>query len=112
MVDDLIKRILDTSENNPAGFTLNLTTFETPQSGYSVAYQETQDSFGIDGLKKVIQHAKAHDNWIGGWSHNGKYYYDSVRIVQSRTEAIRLAKKYHQIAIWDFNNNEEIKIEY
>ena len=46
---NLIDAIQKIAEQNPEGFTVDLTTLKRITKGISVAYIETQDSFGIEG---------------------------------------------------------------
>lgn len=111
-MEKLIAEILEISRKNPAGFTIDLNTLQYVPSGYSVAYEATQDSFGIEGLTKVIEHAQAHEGYIGGWRSGDDYYFDSVMIVQDEKEAIRLGKANHQIAICKLKPLRVIEIKY
>lgn len=111
-MDKLIAEILEISRNNPAGFTIDLKTLRHVPNGYSVAYEATQDSFGIEGLIKVIEHAQAHEGYIGGWRYGDDYYFDSVMIVQDENEAIRLGRANNQIAICKLKPLRVIEIKY
>lgn len=64
-----------------------------PNVGYAVAYAATQDIYDRAGLERAILHARVHVGIVGGWynSQNGRYYFDSVRIYQTRDAAIRAA---------------------
>ena len=64
---NLIDAIQKIAEQNPEGFTVDLTTLKRITAGISVAYIETQDSFGIEGLERVIKHTLEHDRKVGGW---------------------------------------------
>ena len=68
---NLIDAIQKIAEQNPEGFTVDLTTLKRITAGISVAYIETQDSFGIEGLEQVIKHALEHDRKVGGWMNEG-----------------------------------------
>ena len=59
-MDKLIAEILEISRKNPAGFTIDLKTLQYVPKGYSVAYEATQGSFGIEGLTKVIAVSYTH----------------------------------------------------
>lgn len=98
--------------SNPDGFTIELPSFQPVENGIVAAYFETQDSFGIRGLQKVIQHAMQHYRTIGGWKNedDGKYYFDSVRVFKNRDEAIAFGIENQQIAIYDLTNRELIKL--
>lgn len=106
---------MDIAKKNPAGFTLNLKTMRLVNFGISAAYEETQNSFGIEDLKKVIIHANQHHSIIGGWFNkdNNHYYFDSVRIFKEEDEnkAKEFAKKNKQIAIFNIRTIQEIIIE-
>ena len=109
---NLIDAIQKIAEQNPEGFTVDLTTLKRITKGISVAYIETQDSFGIEGLERVINHALAHDRKVGGWMNedDGQYYYDSVRIFTDLEEAKRFGRENKQIAIFDLTNLRLIKL--
>ena len=106
---DAIQKI---AEQNPEGFTVDLTILKRITKCISVAYIETQDSFGIEGLERVINHALAHDRKVGGWMNedDGQYYYDSVRIFTDLEEAKRFGRENKQIAIFDLTNLRLIKL--
>lgn len=114
-MEKLINGVWEYSLNNPYGFTLNLKTMQAVEYGISVAYLETQDSFGKEDLIKVINHSLNHQSFVGGWfnSENNQYYFDSVKIFKNSElkEAIQFAKENKQIAIFDITNKEEIIIE-
>lgn len=111
---NLIDRVLEYSQNNPDGFTINIETMRAVKFGIVVAYHETQNSFGKGALKRVINHALKHDKIVGGWlnQENGFYYFDSSKIFKNSEidKAIEFAKYNKQIAIFDITNLEEIKI--
>lgn len=66
-------------------------------AGYAVAVADTQNSFGPEGLAKVVDYVAAHSgvNAFGGWYDNksGMYYYDATIIVNDLQEAIEFARK-------------------
>lgn len=104
--------ILRIAQNNPDGFTVELDTLKKVTNGISVAYAETQNCFGVEGLQKVIQHAEIHDRIVGGWfnDEDGRFYFDSVKIFTDRDEAIEFGRRNKQIAIFDIGNIELIKL--
>lgn len=110
----LVDRVMEYSKNNPYGFTLNIETLEQVKFGICVAYFETQDSFGKQGLEQVINHALQHNKIVGGWlnDENGLYYFDSIKIFKNSElkKAIEFAKQNQQIAIFDLTNLNTIKI--
>ena len=108
---------------NPEGFTVNAATLQPITSGHAVALAVTQDSFGAEGLAKVVDVIAKMQNQgeasrfdglaFGGWydSKSGRYYYDSTVIVKDRMEALELARVNGQIAIFDLDNLEEIRLD-
>jgi fructokinase len=97
---------------NPDGFTVDLTTLKKVTGGISVAYLETQDCFGNEGLKRVLNHALIHEKTVGGWldDESGDFYFDSVRIFTNLDEAKRFGRENKQIAIFDITNLRLIKL--
>lgn len=109
---NLIEAITKIAKENPDGFTVELTTLKKVTKGISVAYLATQDSFGTEGLKKVLKHAENHGKVVGGWlnEENGKYYFDSVKIFEDQNQAVKFGKENEQIAIFDITNLRLIKL--
>lgn len=100
---------------NPFGFTVNAETLEPVTDGFAVAVKATQDSFGQEGLQKVIDYADANGiPAIGGWlnDENGKFYYDATIVVETYAEALALARENEQLAFFDLNACEEIRLDY
>ena len=110
----LIDGVWEHSLINPDGFTLNIETMKSVKYGISVAYKETQDSFGKESLNKVINHALKHGRTVGGWfdTESNQYYFDSVKIFKNSEidKAIEFAKNNNQLAIYDLTNLKEIRI--
>ncbi len=111
---DLIERVWEYSQNNPDGFTLELTSFKPVKFGIIVAFKETQNSFGKQKLQTVIYHAMDNEKVIGGWLNyeNGLYYFDSVKVFKNSElkEAIKFGIENEQIAIFDLTNLREIRL--
>ncbi len=105
-MEHLFEAIKRMAEENPLGFTVDLTTLKKVTGGISVAYFETQGSFDDEGLKRVLKHALDNEKKAGGWfnSENNQYYYDSVRIFTDLEEAKRFARQNKQLAIFDLSN--------
>lgn len=110
----LIERVWIHSLNNPQGFTIDLTSFKPITKGIAVAYLETQNSHSKESIKKVIIHAKNNEKTLGGWLEDNLYYFDSVRIFETRDleKAIEFAKEQKQIAIFNLTTFETIEIKY
>ena len=108
----LTQQLKEVAKKNPDGFTIELTTLTNVTHGISVAYLETQDCFGEDGLIKVINHSKSHNNIVGGWLNedNNKYYFDSIKVFEDLDKAIEFGKQEKQIAIFDLTNLKLIKL--
>jgi hypothetical protein len=104
-----IKKI---AEANKDGFTVEIETLKHVTAGIVVAYQETQDSHGDEGLKKCIEHALQHEKIVGGWFNfeNKTFYFDSCKTFKDLTEAMKFGRENSQIAIFDLDNLREIRL--
>ncbi len=100
--------------DNADGFTVDAVTLEPVTKGYAVSLAATQNSFGSEGLARVIDYVTSHDdvNAYGGWlnSDNNQYYYDATVICNTREEAEALARLNNQIAYFDLEKMEEIRL--
>ena len=110
----LVTALATIAAANPAGYTVNARTLEPLTSGYAVAVAATQNSFGHEGLQRVIEYANTHEDIsaFGGWldEKSGLYYYDAVIICQDLTDAMELARVNEQIAFFDLNNKKEVRL--
>lgn len=119
----IISALAAIAAQNPEGYTVNAATLQPITSGHAVALAVTQDSFGAEGLAKVVDVIEKMQNQgeasrfdslaFGGWydSKSGRYYYDATVIVKDRTEALELARVNGQLAIFDLDNLEEIRLD-
>lgn len=108
---NLKKAIEDIAQKNPSGFTIDKKTLEPISKGYAVAISETQDSFGSEGLDKVIELSeKSFIDAFGGWLNDDKYYYDAVMIVDNIDDALLLGMRNKQKAIFNLATLEEISL--
>lgn len=111
----LLSAVAAIAANNSEGFTFNAEMLSVQEGGYAVACSETQNSFGADGLEKVVDYVIANADrvkCIGGWLDNesGLYYYDAVIIADNEVDALQIAKLNNQIAIFDLNSFQEIRL--
>lgn len=111
-MEQLFEAILEIARQNPEGFTVDLTTLKKVTRGISVAYLETQNSFGEEGLRRVLNHALCHEKKVGGWlnEENEQFYFDSIRIFTDLEEAKRFGRENKQIAIFDIKQMRLIKL--
>lgn len=119
----IISALAAIAAQNPEGYTVNAATLQPVTTGHAVALAVTQDSFGAEGLAKVVDvivkmqnqgEASRFDGLaFGGWydSKSGRYYYDATVIVKDRAEALELARVNGQLAIFDLDNLEEIRLD-
>ena len=98
----------------PDGFTCDKNTFQPITTGYAVAVADTQNSFGAVGAAKVSAYVCSHKeiNAVGGWfnTENKQYYYDAVIVVKDLQTAIKLGRENKQIAIFNLDTFEEIRL--
>lgn len=100
--------------NNKEGFTVSAKTLQPVTTGYAVAVDDTQNSFGVEGLANVVRYVSDHPeiNAFGGWynTENDMYYFDATIIVDDLTAAKELGRINNQIAIFDLAKLEEIRL--
>lgn len=109
----ILNAVIIAANENPDGFTLNINNCEFAQSGFAIALEDTQNSFDHDGMIKVIDYClKNNIDYINGWynSENERFYFDATVIIQDRAKAIEFGRINKQIAIFDLDNLEEIKL--
>lgn len=98
---------------NASGFTISANDLSAIECGYAVSIAETQNSFGTEGIARVLQAIEAGKaNAIGGWydSQSGLYYYDAVCVYSDKQSAEYAAIENDQIAYFDLNNCKEIRL--
>lgn len=68
------------------------------------------EGFTVARVYDVISFGRA--NAVGGWldSESGLYYYDAVVVLQDREKAIEVGRLNDQLAIFDLNTMEEIRL--
>ena len=108
----MLSKITTFALANLAGFTLNLSTMQPINKGYAVAVQQTQNSFNKAGLKKCLKYACKNNTALGGWydKESKRFYYDAVQIFTDLQTAINAGVLHNQIAIYDLNTNQEIRL--
>lgn len=108
-MEKLIQSLIQLSKDQPKGFTVDL-DLNNVTEGFAVALFDTQNSFGEDGLRKVVQIAKEQNLKIGGWfsEKDQKFYWDAVKVINKKHEAFGYGKLNYQFAIFDLENDEVI----
>lgn len=99
--------------NHPEGFTYNVETNQAQTTGFAVACKATQNSFGTEGLERVVDFVlKNKVSCIGGWydAESGLFYYDATIIVDTIDKAILLGQINEQIAVFDLNTMQEVRL--
>ena len=106
----LVDAISNIAVQNPDGFTLDLSTWEQPKTGFAVAMAATQNSFNREGLEKVVDYAIDHNLMIGGWRGPDGYYFDAIKVYSTKNWAIVIGKHEKQLAIFDLENLQTIEL--
>lgn len=119
----MVAALMNIAAMNTEGFTVDASTLQPVTTGYAVALECTQNSFGESGCKKVVDVVFEVLGYIqdlelstqmafGGWlnTDNNKYYFDATVICSTKEEAEALARANDQIAYFDLDNMEEIRI--
>lgn len=109
-INEIRKVISNIAERCPQGFTFDFQRGELATSGYVVATEDTQDCFGSVGLLKVISYCAVHPGFcIGGWrNEDGIMQFDASMVVYDLSEALSLASKNCQRAIYDLKSRKTI----
>lgn len=109
-----ISEVEKIAKKNPNGFTIDAKTLVPVKRGFAVAKMETQNSFGKNGLKRVLEYICDHPevSAIGGWrdGESGLYYYDACVIVEIYSDALTLARVNKQIAFFSLDEEKEYRI--
>ncbi len=112
--DTLRKAILRIAEENTDGFTVDTRTLKPVAKGFAVSLEATQNSFGEEGLARVIDYVTSHPeaDAYGGWldTCDNKYYFDATVICDTKEEAEKLARENHQKAYFDLETKKETRL--
>ena len=112
-IEKLIDRVY-----RDGGFTVSLSKGPVPKKGYVVALgniftgREREAYREADSLLKIIKAASP--CFLGGWldKKTGLIYFDIVEIFSNLDEALRIGKELNEIAIFNLETGEEIRIDY
>ena len=99
----LLNKIRAISRNYPNGFTIHLPDCSLVKKGWVVGLKDTQNSFGDEGLRHVIEIALKSSYLVGGWKNGILYFYDAVIIIENEEDARKLGKEHNQIAIFSLD---------
>jgi hypothetical protein len=103
-MQNLIRALKKIAKENPNGFTVYLKDLRPVIEGWAVALKETQNCFGDEGLKKVIEVATEKTGIVGGWK-DKKFYWDAVMLFSDEEEATKTGIENEQIAIYQIETN-------
>ncbi len=99
---------------HPDGFTLHLKTMTQPSEGIAVSYAATQHTHAREGLRAVLDHALAHEGYVGGWLNaaDSLYYFDSVRLFpeDSLSAALRFGRANAQHSVFILSTATEVPL--
>jgi fructokinase len=116
--NSIVKFIYNHAKQNPDGFTVSIVLEANEIALYKTikgkvaAYLATQNSFGNSGLRTCLTHALKNSLTIGGWldEEDNQFYFDSVKIFETVEAAIVFGKEQEQIAIFDLDELNEIRL--
>lgn len=100
-MENLITEIKRIANQNPQGFTISLPNLEHVKKGWIVALKETQNSFGDQGLQKVLETSLKTSKLLGGWKDGKDFYWDTVITFDTKEDAIRVGIENEQLAIYN-----------
>ena len=110
LIEEIRNTICNIAARFPQGFTFDYKKGALATKGYVVATEDTQDCFGSIGLIKVIMYCIMNPGYcIGGWrNEDGVMQFDASRVTYDLSEALSLAAKHNQRAIFDLNSSRTI----
>lgn len=121
MRDTVAVEIFNTIVDSEGG-TLSKNGAQTPNHGYFVggaceplifdSVESTNSPLALSLIQRFVEHCPS--DLIGWWidEADGKVYIDGTDWFDNQTLAIVTGRERGEIAIWDANNNEEIRVEY
>lgn len=104
-MNKLLHNIKALKVSNPEGFTVYLPDLTPVMKGWVVALEETQNSFGDEGLKKVLEVAMRETKIIGGWQSDKKWYWDAVVVFSDEEAATKFGIENNQIGIYNIETS-------
>ena len=103
-IDTLTNRVWNLVNTDPEGGTLTFPHLLPPTGGYIVAVKATQDAFGYEGCRRVVEYAHQNSLLVGWWNNeNGIIQFDACLQIHNRREAEARGRKEAQRAIFDLN---------
>jgi len=109
--ETLIELVWKIAEENRQGFTIYLPSCEPVAKGWAIANSETQNSFGIEGLRAVIVYAWDRNRIVGGWfdSRDGQFYFDAVIVEDDQDKAMIMMVLHNQKGIFNLETFDELR---
>jgi len=83
----------------------------TPSKGYTVSIANISISTGknIESQLNSLK-SKGLDGIFGLWINGSKWYFDENLVVDNKKTALKIARKFDELAIWDNKNKKEIRV--
>ena len=114
----MLKELIDKAIQE-GGLTYDVKNDFYPSSGFVVSINKERERIVKELTEKeVIKYIAMNYDYLnsdryclGIWRNEGQYYLDVVMIVEDRLEAMELAQRNEQEAIYDLENDEEIPVE-
>lgn len=126
-IDKGIDELIEQTRKN-GGFSVSMTGHPVPATGYMVGGYEASLIFGRDVLEAghsvtayqmILQYVGKHftmltrfDVFLGGWidTDTDLVYVDISQHFEDKSEAMAAARFHDEIAIWDLENESEIRV--
>ena len=105
-----VKLIDLTKLNGGVTFDGNLNVLN-PSKGYTVSIANISKSNGrnIESQLNSLK-SKGLDGIFGLWIDGSTWYFDENLVIDSKETALKIARKFDELAIWDNTNKKEIRI--
>ena len=83
----------------------------TLSKGYTVSIVNISKSTGKNTESQLNSlKPKGLDGIFGLWIDGSNWYFDENLVVDNKETALKIARKFDELAIWDNKNNKEIRI--
>lgn len=83
-------------------------------TGYAVGgileFKFDEKECRLEDIAAALRKIEETGSYFGGWYHEGVFYLDAVRVFKNRADALKAAIEGEEIAFFDLDNQEEIKI--
>ena len=105
-----IAEILERVRDKDGGATLVSGSPIHATSGYQYSKTPNTETNSTESLEKAVVMVQVMDGNCGIWYNDGKFYIETSYWTEDLDEALEMGRKYGQMAIYDWKNQRDIKV--